>query len=246
MQKKRLKKFTLIELLVVITIIAILAAMLLPALNKARQSSKSSSCLSNAKQLGSAYSMYTTDNQDFMPKGDSKSCWQEAVSSTAVTRSINSLLNPYLGVHPQGGQRATVAKSKMFECPMMPTPPPDNLYRVGRMFNGFVHQEKGGDAGAGTGLKITRVKASSGKITLMCRPDRNAGDSNLFRPIRGASSCVVPDELIKGGVPRPGQHPKGSSGLLFVDGHSTVKPYTFWTNGSKLKESLFNPDKMSD
>ena len=85
MQKKRLKKFTLIELLVVITIIAILAAMLLPALNKARQSSKSSSCLSNAKQLGSAYSMYTNDNQDFMPKGDSKSCWQEAVSSTAMT-----------------------------------------------------------------------------------------------------------------------------------------------------------------
>lgn len=161
MQKKRLKKFTLIELLVVITIIAILAAMLLPALNKARQSSKSSSCLSNAKQLGSAYSMYTTDNQDFMPKGDSKSCWQEAVSDTAVTRSINSLLNPYLGVHPQGGQRATVTKSKMFECPMMPTPPPDNLYRVGRMFNGFVHQERGGRCRC-----WNRIKNHSGKSLL--------------------------------------------------------------------------------
>lgn len=243
MRKKRLKKFTLIELLVVITIIAILAAMLLPALNKARQSSKSSSCLSNAKQLGSAYSMYTTDNQDFMPKGNSKSCWQEEIKT--VSRSINSLLNPYLGVRPQDGVALTKVKSKMFECPVLASPNTD-VYLCGRMFNGFVHQEKGGDAGVGTGLKITRVKASSGKITLMCRPDRNWGNANIFRPVRGASSCVVPDELIKGGVPTPGQHPKGSSGLLFVDGHSTVKPYTFWTNGSKLKESLFNPDKMSD
>jgi len=60
--------FTLIELLVVIAIIAILAAILLPALNSARERGRSASCINNLKNIATATMQYADANEDFFPR----------------------------------------------------------------------------------------------------------------------------------------------------------------------------------
>ena len=59
--------FTLIELLVVVALIAILAAILFPVFAQAREKARAVSCLSNVRQIGAAYVMYTSDYDGFLP-----------------------------------------------------------------------------------------------------------------------------------------------------------------------------------
>lgn len=59
--------FTLIELLIIIAIISILAAMLLPALNMAKEKARAINCMANYSTVGKAIAMYIGDNKDTLP-----------------------------------------------------------------------------------------------------------------------------------------------------------------------------------
>ena len=66
----RRRGFTLIELLVVVAIIAILAALLLPALARAKDSARRVVCISNLRQVGYVYHLYTQDYNNRLPSDD--------------------------------------------------------------------------------------------------------------------------------------------------------------------------------
>ncbi len=68
MTKGNQKSFTLIELLVVVAIIAVLVAILLPALNQAREAGKAAVCASNLRQIGLQFQTYATEYNGKLPR----------------------------------------------------------------------------------------------------------------------------------------------------------------------------------
>ena len=108
---RRLVSLTLIEMLVVIAIIGILAAMLMPALQRAREEGRKKSCVNNLKRIGTAMYMYSGSNNEFHPYDTSSHAtdsmgllYPSYIEIIRIFRCISTTDRPEVTVykHPDG------------------------------------------------------------------------------------------------------------------------------------------------
>lgn len=126
--------FTLIELLTVIAIIGILAAIIIPTVGKVRQSANSAKCLSNLRQIGSAFNLYATDNKGRFPRGGlnprpSDPTVLDALWMTAISSYI---------------QKAGVATHEVYRCPSEPVQADPTRVNTTNQYGGSRAMERSG------------------------------------------------------------------------------------------------------
>ena len=223
--------FTLIELLVVIAIIAILASLLLPVLNRAKVRAMSVNCMNNAKQLGLAWLMYASDNEERLAINCDSSIatngtpswisgrmdWSPAAVNTNTDNLVNdslSLLGGYLG-----------RNYRVFVCPAV-----DNYLSKSQQAKGWSGRCRGCtmDAALGDGTKFNagyglywycartlseiHVPGPSDVYVFLDEHPDSLDDGIFSTPNRPWGSLV---EL-------PGNQHNGACGVALADGHSEM------------------------
>jgi prepilin-type processing-associated H-X9-DG protein/prepilin-type N-terminal cleavage/methylation domain-containing protein len=182
--------FTLVELLVVIGIIAILIAMLLPALNKARQQAKMVACQSNLRQFGQSFQMYTQDYRGYIPTYRDSSLPGKPYWYTMLSDRILKM-----------GTRWTT--NRVWVCPEAVTEPHDNDIT----WSGYSTYAMNAELGY---LLVSKVRSASEAFLM--------GDSQLQARI--STSAYVTDMSFRhaGGNPFYADA-NGRANVLYFDGH---------------------------
>lgn len=132
-RRSRGTAFTLIELLVVISIISLLVAILLPALEKAREHSRAVVCMSNLRSIGLGWRLYLDDYGGSLMPANTSYLYNQLPGSVSDSVPWPNLMSVYIqGIHDD-----TYADNSAFSCPSLRNVTSHSVYRVQYGMNAF-------------------------------------------------------------------------------------------------------------